>query len=302
MDESRTQRRVLASAASLPKDRSTVWHYTDSSGLVGILDSKSMWASATDALNDSTELTFGVEFFKSEISRFREKMSPGFTKVLENLLLQDWEEQLENEVFICSASLREDSLTQWRGYAGPDGFALGFDSRSKWEPRKETHAPGKRARNYARPIAWQEVLYRPVEQRTALTTFLNDRDIMFEEVSEDEEKFFLQEASSYLLHELSLLLPLFKHEAFVDEAETRIVTGVGYRNAKYRANQRRIVPYLELVPAPVGGQTDLTKLPLKYVMCGPGIRARGEKQIARMLRDFGLEGVVILTSDAPFVS
>jgi len=36
-----------------------LWHYTDASGLMGIVEHERLWATQTSFLNDSTELEYG---------------------------------------------------------------------------------------------------------------------------------------------------------------------------------------------------------------------------------------------------
>jgi len=45
-------------------------------------------------------------------------------------LSDDWPNYIADSIFIVSASEEPDLLGQWRGYAGGDSFAIGFDLES----------------------------------------------------------------------------------------------------------------------------------------------------------------------------
>lgn len=48
----------------------TVWHYTNTSRLLGILQSDRLWATAVAMLNDSTELRYGLDMAESTYNEF----------------------------------------------------------------------------------------------------------------------------------------------------------------------------------------------------------------------------------------
>ena len=95
-----------------------LYHYTDQKGLIGILQSRNIWASHIRYLNDSSE---GKLFIK----RFSELLKEAGTekktvKIMENLVDQQ-------HVFIASFSELGDSLSQWRAYSGGGGvYSIGF--------------------------------------------------------------------------------------------------------------------------------------------------------------------------------
>src|SRR5262249_37150111 len=85
----------------------SVFHYTDSAGLLGILSSRSLFATHYRYLNDI-----------SEGSLIRELILP----ILENEII---------EINFClhteENTIKHGLLSQWRGYAGSAGFAIEFD-------------------------------------------------------------------------------------------------------------------------------------------------------------------------------
>jgi hypothetical protein len=106
-----------------------LYHYTDQSGLLGIIQSAELWATKVQYMNDSTEFTRAVEIAKK---RALERI--GDLPVLEPSAPFPWIiEALDNipHVNVCSVSFCSDAdlLSQWRGYSSSGvGYAIGFHS------------------------------------------------------------------------------------------------------------------------------------------------------------------------------
>jgi hypothetical protein len=106
-----------------------VYHYTNDTGLRGILESGDLWLTDMFTLNDPSELAYGVSRALENLraragsSAFR-MFSDNFIKVFEGSL------RTSAHFFVCSFSMNGDELGQWRGY-GDDGrgYALGFDGK-----------------------------------------------------------------------------------------------------------------------------------------------------------------------------
>jgi len=105
------------------------YHYTNPAGLLGIFQSASLWATHFRFLNDVTEFEYGIETIFKVLEEY-----------LETQELKDSEIKLITQVFLLQKSLEEknfnayiacfctngDLLSQWRGYAGSSGYAIGF--------------------------------------------------------------------------------------------------------------------------------------------------------------------------------
>jgi len=108
------------------------WHYTDAAGLMGIVTSQKLFASATEVVNDSSEVTYGIELVRrvwKEVSE-QSNFPPANVAYIAEALSDDWPNYIADSIFIVSASEEPDLLGQWRGYAGGDSFAIGFDLES----------------------------------------------------------------------------------------------------------------------------------------------------------------------------
>jgi hypothetical protein len=127
---------------------SSVFHYTDSVGLLGILKSKLLFAADYRYLNDISEGSMIrdpiVEIFEAEIAALAPKLHEH--GLLESInaphrqLAERFYQSIVNAldaatpIFVLSfchhtneKHIQHGLLSQWRGYAGSAGFAIEFD-------------------------------------------------------------------------------------------------------------------------------------------------------------------------------
>ena len=99
-------------------------HYTSQRGLIGILKSRTMYATDAAYLNDSQEVVYAVNLAKKY---FRNRHPKGlrFAMEMSNILEQTEGLVSKLPVYVASLSKEPDLLSQWRGYCseGP-GFAV----------------------------------------------------------------------------------------------------------------------------------------------------------------------------------
>ncbi len=147
-----------AAAAELIPD--TLWHYTDASGLLGILGGgaaatsptgATFWATGLEYLNDHQELVFGLKHVRAAIESFTEEFRsviyapherhiyvniPGKVAFLERLgeaitAVIERTYPYPIHCYVTSFSTEDDLLSQWRGYgSGLDGYAIAVDPLS----------------------------------------------------------------------------------------------------------------------------------------------------------------------------
>ncbi|MCI0601107.1 MAG: DUF2971 domain-containing protein [Beijerinckiaceae bacterium] len=107
----------------------TLYHYTTATGLKGIVDSKSLWASDYRFLNDTSEFRYGWDIISSEIQRNEHKIKSASAEAW--LTLKWLRPEIERpHVFalVASLSTEGDLLSQWRGYNGGRGYAIGINA------------------------------------------------------------------------------------------------------------------------------------------------------------------------------
>ena len=104
-----------------------VYHYTSAQGLIGIIESKSLWASSMQYSNDRTELRHAVSLIRG-LLELHLKMERGPWNDLYGALIDAVPLFSDFHINVCSFSEEGDLLSQWRGYCPKGiGFSLGFD-------------------------------------------------------------------------------------------------------------------------------------------------------------------------------
>lgn len=158
-------------------ESSTIWHYTDAAGLLGVLGSNpeprdanvvgpqscrpEFRATAVEYLNDSRELIHGLGILKGEVllkradeleridyqphERHEIANAPAKAKFIRALcesieMVEKRTYEHHIHCYVTSFSENPDTLSQWRGYCGGlDGFAIGID-KSKLPDTPEAKA------------------------------------------------------------------------------------------------------------------------------------------------------------------
>jgi hypothetical protein len=114
----------------------TLYHYTDSNGLLGIVKNRALWATHVQYLNDSSEFIYARDLMKEVVAKAAEGV-PGSPRArLRHSILEDRDEIEDSdenednwfeEQFVTCFSERGDGLSQWRGYGKSiGGYSLGF--------------------------------------------------------------------------------------------------------------------------------------------------------------------------------
>lgn len=121
---------LFASNIALNAKEPIVFHYTGAGGTLGIMQSAQMWCTLASHMNDREECKFAHSVAKriayTELSKADSDFRTKF--------MSEFDEQLERyggiPIYVACFSECEDLLSQWRGYGGKLGYALGFSSTS----------------------------------------------------------------------------------------------------------------------------------------------------------------------------
>jgi hypothetical protein len=104
-----------------------LYHYTDATGLKGIVEKQEIWFTSHRYVNDPSEISFGIDAARQAITRVP---ADGPAKVFCHCLADDLNVQTitqELEYFLAGFSYARDDLGQWRAYGcNGRGFALGL--------------------------------------------------------------------------------------------------------------------------------------------------------------------------------
>ena len=269
----------------------SVYHYTNAAGLYGVLNSDRLWASSTKALNDLSEIEYGLNVVKKAlVSR-----SGPATVTLRRMIANGDFDEIGRNAYVFSASRKADSLTQWVAYAGQVGYAIEIDT-SRDLIRVDNREPASLGSNAAASASlfdglwgfWRRVIYKPSSQLEHIRAVL---DIL------DERGW---DQHMHLASTMGGLLPFFKDPAFRDERETRIIVSRSQTSRDlYRPGRYGIVPYAELAST----AEEQPRLPIRGVMIGPlnsDERASATAVIRGLLDSEGYPNATVGVSKAPY--
>jgi hypothetical protein len=204
-------------------------HYTTQHGMLEIIKSGELWASNISFLNDNSEYLHGVELIKrisQDVSADDEERRVDADFLARSIVGTYNEGSLAERhgqtqvfpfpnIFIASWSTRSDDLAQWRAYGGA---GIGFELRMSWRLLK-TFA-------YPQDFTLAKCIYEPQEQEQAAREIV---EVILREVRKSRRRGENNSAVNSVVPEYLLPLfqfaPLFKHEAFKEEDEWRLVSG-----------------------------------------------------------------------------
>lgn len=287
---------------------STLFHYTDAGGLLGILDSQRLWATHAFYLNDATEIshTHGLveEIYHDLIEQDDpyDKAESGrnfalwtYRDFLHRLSYKTMRVKPNPDVYVVCFCRKDDLLSQWRGYGNRgSGYAIGFDTKRLVHP--------------SCTFTLREVLYSVEKQKQILnkildavrTSLLNNltEGMSFESassVAEDHAVIFEDEVARYAT--------FFKHETFQEEQEWRLIysptENAPSNQIKFRSGRFGLIPYTE-IGLPNGVSDDPGgMLPVASVRIGPTTQPMLESKALEMLVGGMYPNLEILYSAIP---
>lgn len=222
-----------------------LYHYTRLDGLLGIVKSKSLWASNIYYFNDASEITYASDIFKKVILNRKNKVDEKqeyFLNEFDNWL--DTFSHTIHQYFVFSLTEKGDLLSQWRGYTKGRGVSIGF------EPNALVRKIEKQGLKIVKCI------YKIPEQEGLAEEFLNEIIIAFNNENLDyknkphppKKKYrgLLEKFRGKILQIFSVI----KNPSFSEEQEWRIISKYYTRhtipNIKYREGISMLVPYIEI--------------------------------------------------------
>lgn len=289
----------------------TLYHYTSLNGILGILESRTIWATHASYLNDASEFFHGLSFAKRVAGEIY--MEDDYLEAFGWAVRHGLEAVSADSLYVASFSEKADLLSQWRGYcpAGA-GICLGFA------------VPQLKSFCDARGYRLEQCIYEHQEQFQRVEALVRECFVMFPkprltrreyesldsegrvdadigyrlQTSEGPEKPQADAAVQWLCAEVAELAPLFKNEGFHEEAEWRIVAKEPQELVKYRASSSYLAPYVELELL-----SDAAGPALREVIIGPNPnQGRCKMSIAMLLESSGLTNVNVKVSPLPFNS
>lgn len=213
-----------------------LYHYTTQEGLLGILDSREIWLTHTQYLNDRREYLHAIDLVRKRLKMLQQSAGQDVATSEALVAMTDGLNGVEGHcVCVFSLSKNQDSLSQWRAYGGKNsGFSIGFSKETLFDvcKRKSLHLAKciyeleKQEQLVAKVV--DEVLRKAIASR--LPGVVNWRS----------------EVSKLMTESMNQYAPLLKHESFSDEGEWRLISGPILPIAadfRFRAGVSTIVPY-----------------------------------------------------------
>jgi len=228
--------------SDIPQER--LYHYTNFTGLLGIVDSRALWASDIRYMNDSAELKHTADLIHTEVTH---RIGAGHAKP--DLLNQflDWvTHRITNGHMLFASSFRSNGnlLSQWRGYSRlGKGVSLGFNPDYILRcAKQQSFQIGK-------------CIYSRESQRRLISQVVDSVEALAEEHHPKSDNQKEQGDNSYhsVFHmiesDLLRIAAILKHPSFREEEEWRIVSPVitDYVSAPvlFREGASMLVPYFE---------------------------------------------------------
>lgn len=276
----------------------TLYHYTTASGLQGILESNRIWATELRFLNDERELQFGIDLLASELQRqvTQRDARPSLSKIVEVLSVH----RILRHYFVACFCEQGDLLSQWRGYASPGGYALGFAVHDCELPEwVAPFFPVTYDRQSAQSMA---STWASATTDRFLSVFDERLDSAIAEPSPEAAiTQLIEEFGHDQFNEMEAIAATLKDPNFSEEREWRIVAeshpqASGDREVLFRSGPLGPTPYIK-VPM----SFDRTSLPLREIIVGPGPNSRARAEAVRMLLwKHGYHEVPVVTSKVPY--
>lgn len=249
---------------AFPQGKS-LYHYTDSHALLGILRDKAIWASDYRYLNDASEMRRGEEIVQEMAETLAKTTNVRVHRwVLDSFAHHHRTDSLTqgSGVFVASFSEEGNLLSQWRAYgANGAGYSIGFSNLKLPDREVEDSLVGVELFQ----CVYDEHEFRElVRARFAKVLATLDRNIEQHGIDESSIHALGGSAIAHMLRGVCSVIPRLKHAAFVEEREWRLVAMTlskrEHEILKFRGSARGMIPYLPLELCDEGSQLALSSI------------------------------------------
>lgn len=267
----------------------TWFHYTTATGLKGIIESKSLWATDHRFLNDPSEFTHGWAMVFSALRSRKAELDKVSDEIW--ITLESFREHGERHgvfAFVGSLTSEGDLLSQWRGYGNGRGFAIGFNE--DWLLQNAM----------AQGFHIHPVVYAPEEQRRAANDAVT---LLLGLLSENQPANHFDILRQWWMHALKVALVL-KDQNFSEEREHRLMwIGLEWPSGlETRGATSGIIPYLscKLNYSSVNIALDPKNFGIEKIVVGPALASRQLAAIDALQARAGMR-TTVCKSVIPFI-
>lgn len=285
-------------------DDGILYHYTTLSGFLGIVGSRTIWATSIDHLNDKEEFFHGLEFATQLLPGLHTRCD-NQTKIVEAALERLAEQKATivghrhaiTGIFTASFTEDGDLLSQWRGYTGSAGVSLGFRAKDL-----ET-ATNIGSSTWFDRFVLRQCIYEDGEKADSVQEILEDAFEQSEQSNGDE--FDPVYWGSWFCNQMLSVICSFKNIAFREEREWRLIKlypNWSSPNIKVRASPQTLVPYFD-APIIFGERQETADICLDHIVIGPGEHQQlTEHSVRFATRNVGFDPLRISRSIIPYRS
>jgi hypothetical protein len=272
-----------------------LWHYTTIFTLCKIIENGVFWASDARFLNDTSEYSYAMRFFRERLFEYKRipsvwglKRSPKYDEfewdsarrvppgdMMLRLMNKVGELRRGNNTYLASFCETENLLSQWRGYGGTQPIAIGFDAA----------ALRRLANDQGGDLL--ECLYDEVDQERRIVSAIRPQiaelyELYLGNKTESEERTKRIDTNvSVVASELVKVSPMLKHPDFREEKEWRFVIDLQQADTRIKGDltPANMTPHFHLKL-----EDPKTKyLPIRRIVIGP---ARNQQATFEALRRF----------------
>jgi hypothetical protein len=293
--------------ARAPEPVPPLFHYTGAPAIRGILQSDSIWASGAQYMNDWMEVVYGYDIIMNRLRELVEKrkLARRSRSVFKDVLrLMESPDSPFIDAYFAAFCEKGNLLSQWRAYAGTQGFAIEFHPLVvKGGLTLTTKAP-------ARNLRLAKVEYDPARQQENFRGLIEE---LTDNIEQAKVGSHTETAPSVLVEFTRMVLSSWaatvKHPGFAEEQEWRVIfQPLITEEEKYlstsefvvRLEGPEFVTHVEFIPdEKVLGKLG-HKLPIRSIVCGPNVDKRSARRALEiLLRNNGYDGVEIRKSEIP---
>ena len=277
------------------------FHYSDLTGLRGIVTEHDLWLTHALFCNDEAELNLGIKIAREEIAQIsRQKGIPAKKKQYLDELDAWLKKTATESVYICCFCEADDTLSQWRAYGGNgNGVSIRLDAYEFERFSGE--------RPYGLLCIWN-VFYEEIKQRELMRNAIERTYDRFHTSPPGE---IVRKAKDII----DFFVPTFKHSGFEGEEEWRMIfvpSATSPVKPRYRAARELLIPYFSLkeLVASIRKQpirkakasANQWRLPILQVCIGPSRHRELNRGSAQsLLNDAGYD-VPVIASNTPYRS
>jgi hypothetical protein len=254
-----------------PAQGQALYHYTDLSGLQGIIQNHDLWLTHSRYSNDDEEITHGYRIVKEVIDEERNNALPPERVAFLDSLAELVREPSPEGVYICCFCLDDNLLSQWRGYgANGTGVSIRFD------PAAFAYITGPDSPHGGLMRLWK-VFYDTEKQKQIVKEAIN---YAFNDQSQAVDEKPRQAADA-----IQFFIPTFKNDGFSEEKECRLIFTPPpdcYVQPQLRVARGMLIPYYSMRKL-TGDLPNANPLPITGVRVGPSANKRLNVESAQML-------------------